>query len=268
MNELGEGVPDSWAGRALRELQRLADSLWVGVGLALIAAIFVFWRWRAIDFSNLLDVSLPAQVVAGVVYGLSLLVMAQAPRHGEAEPAPLLYAGLAAHLLKYVPGSVWQGQRLLAVGGLASVARFGLCVLIAAGIGLLASGRVVAIVGGVTVVAVGIFASARMWGLRESLRLTSLSLGVTLAVFVSGVLVGVGADLDPWWSGREVSGAWGLGVVAIPVPAGLGIRELFFSLSSMPEAAAELGVVHRVVTLVVDGVIGAVGILGFVRMRG
>lgn len=248
-------------------IQRVGGAWWLGVLLAAIAIIVVASRWRSIDFGGLLSVSPAAQVGAAVAYGLALFVIARMPMHPDTYRADIIPAGLSAHLLKYVPGSVWQGQRLLAVGGFGSVARFAVGAFASAGFGLAVSGRGLATISGVVVTVVSFTFAWRAWGRLEASRLTVLAGVAAIAVFVSGALVGLGAGIDPWWSASEVSGAWGFGVMAVPVPAGLGIRELFLSLSAMPVAAAELGVVHRVVTLVTDAVVGGIGILGVMRRR-
>lgn len=267
MNRLRREGSISEEDSVLALFMRLAGSWWLGVGLASVAIIFVVSRWRSFEFEDLQSVSLLLQIAAASVYVVGLVALAQMPRESGDRTTRLLCAGLSAQLLKYVPGSVWQGQPLLAVGGGSAIARLVAGVLMSAGVGLAISDRLLAVVLGVIVLGVAMGASWRLWGWVTSKRLLLLSIPVAMSVFISGVLVGTGAGLDPWWSGREMAGAWGLGVVAVPVPAGLGIREFFLSLSSQPQAAAQLGVVHRVVTLAADVVVGAIGMICAAKNR-
>lgn len=251
---------NSGLGLATSVLLRLLRSWWLGLILAGVATVIVISRWSSLDFEILVAVSPVAQVSAAAFYGAGLYAMAQMSREPGVRNSSIVAAGLSAQLLKYVPGSVWQGQRLLAVGGRQTVLRFALGVLTAAGASLVMSGRLSAIVLGVTMASGALLVCARTWGWSAANRILVWAMAVAASVFASGALVGWGAGLDVLWSGREIAGAWGLGVAAVPVPAGLGIRELFLSLSDAAEAAAKLGLIHRVVTLVTDA---AVGMLGF-----
>ena len=247
-------------------IQRLASSWWLGLALALAAAVFVFLSWRSVDFASLSTVTGPYLLGSGLFYGSALMLMTLIPQ-GSRVVAGLTYATMSAHLFKYVPGSIWQGQRLVAVGGMSVVFRFAFGVLTAAGLGLAVSGRMFAVLLGLGVIATALGVGWRSWGLRYAVRMALLAILIVLGVAMSGAVVGAGAHLDPWWSARQISGAWGLGVLAVPVPAGLGIRELFLSLSDMPAASAQIGLVHRVVTLAVDTLVGGIGFLLATRRR-
>lgn len=257
----------SGLGRATSVLLRLIGSWWLGFVLAGVATVIVVFRWSALDFETLVSVSPVAQVSAAAFYGAGLYAMAQMSREPGVRDSSIVAAGLSAQLLKYVPGTVWQGQRLLAVGGRQTVLRFALGVLTAAGASLAMSGRLSAVALGVTMASGALLVCRRTWGWSAANRILVWAMAVAVSVFASGALVGWGAGLDLLWSGREIAGAWGLGVAAVPVPAGLGIRELFLSLSDAAEAAAELGLVHRVVTLVTDAAVGMLGLGLLMRRR-
>lgn len=257
----------SGLGPATSVLLRLVGSWWLGFVLAGIAIVFVVSRWSSLDFETLVTVSPVAQISAATFYGAGLYAMAQMSREPGVRDSSVVAAGLSAQLLKYVPGSVWQGQRLLAVGGKLTVLRFALGVLTAAGVSLAMSGRLSAIALGVAMASGALIVCRRIWGWSAVNRILVWAMAVAVSVFASGMLVGWGAGLDLLWSGREIAGAWGLGVAAVPVPAGLGIREVFLSLSDAAEAAAKLGLVHRVVTLVTDAAVGMVGLVLLVRGR-
>ena len=153
------------------------------------------------------------------------------------------------------------------MGGMSAVFTFALGVLAAAGLGLAVSGRLISVVLGVGAFVTAIGVAWRAWGMKVAIRVGLLSLLVMAFVAVSGALVGAGAGLGAAWAAREIAGAWGLGVLVLPVPAGLGIRELFLSLSEIPAASAQLGLVHRVVTLAVDVLVGGVGFMLAARRR-
>lgn len=257
----------SGLGPATSVLLRLVGSWWLGFVLAGIATVIVVSRWSSLDFETLVSVSPVAQISAAATYGAGLYAMAQMSSQPGARDSSVVAAGLSAQLLKYVPGSVWQGQRLLAVGGRQTVLRFALGVLTAAGASLAMSGRLSAIALGVAMASGALLVCWRTWGRPAANRILIWAIAVALSVFASGALVGWGAGLDLVWSGREIAGAWGLGVAAVPVPAGLGIRELFLSLSDAAEAAAKLGLVHRVLTLVTDAAVGMLGLVLLMRNR-
>jgi hypothetical protein len=79
-------------------------------------------------------------------------------------------------------------------------------------------------------------------------------------IFASGALLGHGLDAGWLESGRGIAGAWGFGVIALPVPAGLGIRELYLSLVDPTGVGAALALTHRSLTIVADILLGVAGL--------
>ena len=87
-----------------------------------------------------------------------------------------------------------------------------------------------------------------------------MSWAVVLAIGLSGGILGAAMGMSFIATGRDIVSAWGLGVLVVPVPAGLGIRELYLSVAGTTGMALEVGVVHRLISLVADIVIGLVGL--------
>ncbi len=257
--------PVSSKDRLLEALPRWVNSWQLGLGLAVTALVFVAYRWQTVDLSGVLSLPLGFVLSAAFAYGAALVCLALVPVSERQSGDQIVSAGLAAHLLKYVPGSLWQGQRLFAAGGRTAVGQFALGVLLAAGLGLGLSSRGLWVVLGFVLVMVSTVQNLRFWGVRLAVRSLVFGSLATAGVAISGAMAGAALGLEPIQSGREITGAWGFGVLAIPVPAGIGMRELYLSFSASPDAAAQLGLVHRVLTMAADAVVGLVGFLSIRR---
>lgn len=241
---------------------RWSRSWQVGSAIAVFAGIFVFSNWRSVEWSGLYEIAPELLTGAAIGYGGALMVLGLVVSPGRGRRSLQLFgSGLAAQLLKYAPGTIWQGQRLYSVGGASVVAQFAGTIFVAAGLGLVVSGA--SVVGAIGVVAVvgTLVAGHRLFGSFITLRIGLFSVMVAAGVGVSGALIGKGLGLDAISSGRDVVGAWGLGALTVPVPAGLGVRELYLSLAtSGSDAVPQLAVAHRALTLVMDVMIGIWGL--------
>lgn len=245
-------------------LQNLAQNSWVGLALGVTALIVVAIRWQQVDITVLVDSDPLTLIISGLSYALALIAFAFLSHPLDETSRVAIGAGLSAHALKYVPGTIWQGQRLLAVGGPSAVAKFAAGVVLAGGFALVTSGVLIWAASGTAVVLVVVVFVGRQWGPRELRRLMSIAILGFVAILGSGFLLGLSLGFDAWGAARDVAGAWGLGVLVVPVPAGLGVREIYFAASAASETGAALAVAHRTVTLIADACVGS---LGFVLLR-
>lgn len=243
---------------------RWTRSWQLGLVLAVIAVIFVVINWQTVDFSVFSGLSTGDLILSALAYGAALWLIAYAVlpdrTAGGRNSRPILGSGLAAQLLKYVPGTLWQGQRVYATGGMGAVARFTSAGFLAAGVSLIISGRLLSSMLGVAAVVVTFGLSVRYLGSKVALRVALVSFIVSVGVATSGAFVGSSLGLDAVSAGREVAGAWGFGILVVPVPAGLGVRELYLSLASEAALGPNLALTHRAMTLAVDFAIGSIGI--------
>lgn len=247
----------------MAELVSFARSWKLGLPLATAAIAVVVIRLESEDFELLGSVSPIAIAGSGLSYAFGLLALAVAPTTVGGFDRRTLGSGMAAHLLKYVPGSVWQGQRLFAVGGAGAVGRFVLVVVLAAGAALLASGHLWSTLVGATVTVMAVWLGNRAWGGRAVIWFLSIGVSAALAIGVSGGILGAAMGIGFVESARDIGAAWGLGVVAVPVPAGLGVRELYLSVGSDSALSIGLGLAHRMVSLGADAIVGWVGLTAF-----
>jgi uncharacterized membrane protein YbhN (UPF0104 family) len=99
----------------------------------------------------------------------------------------------------------------------------------------------------------------------------SKMLGLIAIAVPTWVLVGVSSvfvarslhfDQNPFRIAFAAVAAWIIGFLAVPVPAGLGLRELIFvALCGLPAGpAAAVAAIARLILILVDGVGGAVGL--------
>jgi len=100
---------------------------------------------------------------------------------------------------------------------------------------------------------------------RKMLGLILVSVPGWVAVGVASVLVAqaLGFDHQSARVAFAAIAAWIIGFLAVPVPAGAGIRELVFVwLSGLPAAeATSVAAVARVMLIIVDGLGGIIGLL-------
>lgn len=224
------------------------------------AFIVVAVRWQELDFSGLQRLTPISAVSATAVYLIALVALAFVP--GQPRPTKRGVAGgLKAQLVKYVPGGVWQAQPLLVAGGGVTVALFAIGVFAAASLGLAASGSRVLLVGGGLLFVFCVTYVRYKWGLSIAVRLGLLAAVATALIALSGAVVGSGLGLESIASAREVAGGWGLGVLAVPIPAGLGVREAYISLAGAETSGPLLALTHRVVTLIGDVGVGLAGFM-------
>ena len=261
-NTAGEGDPPRWKGDSLTLVLRWARSWKLGLLLMVVALAFVFVAWRDADFSGLTAAGWGSIAASAMAYGVAVLLMAAAViENTSSKSSTSLAAGLSTQLFKYVPGTIWQGQRILASDGVSGIGRFAGVVLIAAALGLGASGRGVSIAIALIVGAVVLGLTWRSSGQSAAARVVGLGLGVAIGISLSGAALGAGLGMEAGQVGREIAGAWGLGVLIVPVPAGIGVRELYLSLGATSDATAQLAIAHRSMTLVIDVAFGLLGVL-------
>ncbi|MGD2101697.1 MAG: hypothetical protein PVG83_05620 [Acidimicrobiia bacterium] len=263
MSKSGSDTPGSeFVGpAAVQVLLSWARSWQLGLILAVLAIGFVAVSWRSVDFDQLFVLPPGAILGSAGAYAMALGSIALAVwQPGPPPPRTVIGSGLAAQILKYVPGSVWQGQRILGVAGWRALTRFTGVVFAAAGIGLAVSGGTIAVIAGVSVVAVTLTICIRFLSPGEAASVGLVSAVTVISIVLSGAFLGWGLGIDPMASGRDVVGAWGLGALAVPIPAGVGIREFYFSVTNDPDVGAQLAIGFRAVTLIVDVVVGSLGL--------
>lgn len=254
---------ESRAARVGMLVKKLVRSRITGVVLAVASLIVIFDRWGDAPWDRLSEVRPSSLALSAVAYAIAPVALAYGAFgsiRGEVGGA-----GLATQLLKYVPGTVWQAHPIYATAGAQGVASYGLSVLLAASLALAISGLPLATVSG----AVAAFIVAGfVWyrqGAALTLRMTTTALIAVFALALSGAALATAFDVDPLTTGTRVSAAWGAGVWAVPVPAGLGVREAFLAITSGPDLAP-LVATHRLVTLVADVVLGLLG-LGLLKVQ-
>lgn len=245
-------------------LDRLLRSRLLSLTLIAIAGWFIVSRWVSADWSPLRSVDLGWLLVAATSY--SLVPLGIAIGAGARLRNRLFRSVLAAQLHKYIPGGVWQAQPLVSAGGFSFAGRMALATFVTAGVAIALGTtgwvRLAALVTAGTLVAVYGWRS----GARDGMLLLCAG-GIAAAFMVgSGAAVSSALGLDGLRVGRAVGAAWGFGVIAIPVPSGLGVREASLTILLAGDGAA-VAASHRLVTLVADVVMGAAGIGVFTRMR-
>ena len=253
--------------RLVERAQTLARSRIFGSALAVIAVILVWLQWRGLDFSEMGRLTLADAVYAAAFYAVGVLFLAVVPAAAASDKGQVLGASLTAQLLKYVPGGVWQAQPIYSRGGGSSVLLFALGVLSAAGLALVPSGSWVLFIVGIGVVGIVAAYLWVKWGAVATIRTVAIAALAFLGIGISGAFVGSGLGLDAVTSAREVAGAWGLGVVMIPVPAGIGVRELYISIADTTGSGPLLALTHRGITLAVDVAAGLCGYALIAWMR-
>jgi hypothetical protein len=253
--------------RAVSRLNRIARSRVLGLVLVIAALIVVVTQWRGMDFTGLQRLAPGRALLALLAYLGALVALAAIP--GAVRPGTgALEGGLKAQLVKYVPGGLWQAQPLLAAGGGGSVALFAIGVLAAASLGLTLSGSwLLVLAGGLVFVSCALYVRFK-WSPLHALRTVLLVLGAVAGITLSGALVGSGLGLEAVASGREVVGGWGLGVLAVPIPAGIGVREAYIGMVGANDWGPVLALTHRVVTVAGDVIAGLAGITLARRRKG
>ena len=243
-----------WQQRA----ERLLRSPVLAVVLVAGAAVFIANRWHDADWSTLAAAHPAWLAVAGLGYGAALLALACTATGGPTTSA--WPAVLEAQLHKYIPGSVWQAQPLIASGGTGLAARFAHATLLSAALAIAVGvGGWISLIAGL---ASGLLVAGAAWKLGPRQALISLGWSV-VAVFLlasSGAAVAAALGFEPARAGRAVGAAWGLGVAAIPVPSGIGVREATLTVL-LAEQGAAVAAAHRLVTLGVDVAVGTGALL-------
>lgn len=238
--------------------ERLMRSPLLSAGLILTAGVFIAFRWRSTDWTALATAKIGWLLLGGLAYAAALLALPIAATGGP--DRRIWRAAFEAQLHKYVPGSVWQAQPLVAVGGLRLALRVGWATILTAAIAIAAN------VQGWVLVAtsIALVCLIAVSGARLGWRFTAKGVfwaGVAaLLMITSGALVAVGLGMDFVSVGRAVGAAWGFGVLAVPVPSGIGIREASMTLL-LSEQGPPVAAAHRLLTLVVDVVVGSSAVL-------
>jgi hypothetical protein len=238
----------------IRQAEKVVTSPIVGAALLVASAIFITVRWAESDLSVIRSAD-PRWLISGAVsYTVALLSLAGAGFHRL--EGRVISTVFEAQLYKYVPGGVWQSRPLLRAGGVGLVGRYALATLVSAvlAIALVTTGpgrvAVVALVAIVTLV------SMVRLGPVSGLRFITLATLTVSLIAGSGACVAMAVGLSPFDAARAVAGGWGAGVLAVPVPGGLGVREAAIMVVGGSDAAA-LAAIHRLVTLTTDVVLGA-----------
>ena len=250
--------------RTMEMIESVARSRTAGVVLVLAAAVFLSVAWRDADFGVAASAKPLWLVVAACLYGAAIVALAAV----ASTPLSIrdLVPVLDAQIFKYVPGGLPQSAPLLRAGGARLVGRYALATLVSALAGvLIAAPRNLRIALAMTLTLVAAFGYQRL-GARRLLRKGALVAGVALLIAASGSAVALSLDLDPALAGRAVAGGWGIGVLALPVPSGLGVREAAIALLAGPELAA-VAVLHRLVTFVTDLSLGVLAVVLRSRFR-
>jgi hypothetical protein len=233
--------------------ERIIRSPVLGAVLVLGSVGFVVARWRSADWSVFADARLTLLAGAGAVYVVGVLALATAAA-GRFDLAVWPRA-LESQLFKYIPGGVWQSQPLVEHGGIGLAGRFAWATLLGAALAVVGGGtgwvRVLAAVGVAALVA----------GLAHWLSVAAAAWGLVfaclaaVAIGASGGLVAGALGSDVPGSARAVAAAWGVGVAAVPVPGGLGVREAALTVI-LGDDAAPIAATHRLITLVSDATLG------------
>lgn len=259
MKNLSHTRERSPLGRLYKFLNVAARSWQFGLLLMAIAAVVVVNRWDLPEMRSLGELPFGSLVLAGLAYASGLVVLTYVSVLDVENRLQSVGRALRAQVLKYIPGSVWQVQALLAEGGRRSVAIYGASGILAAGQGLLFSPYALVAVCGLVIVAGTVLVAAKTLGPRSTLICLFAASVLVGTIWVSGGLVGAGLGLGFLESARQIASAWAVGVVAIPVPAGLGIREMYLAIGS--PSLVELGIAHRLVTFLVDLVVPIAGLV-------
>ena len=180
----------------------------------------------------------------------------------------VFFGSMASQTLKYVPGSIWQTSYIFAEATVKGVGIYVAATLFAAAAALsIADASAIRFVGIAGVGALLIAAVVRL-GFQRAIRACSLAAGAAAFVVLSGMAIarslGAGSSL-----GLDLATGWGMGVLAVPVPAGLGVREGVLSVvsDSEPGVTVAASALHRIATTLADGIIGGLGILWWRRSR-
>jgi hypothetical protein len=243
---------------ATRLVERLAKSPVLGTVLVVVSATFIAGRWSAADLHELTDARVDWLVVSGLSYagGVASLAMAATGRMQRS----VLQPAFEAQLYKYIPGGFWQGGPWIRVGGLSLVGRYAAATVAAAVVSLaLATTGVLLLACAALIIVVGIMLQPRI-GWPTLARSSTLILLTVFLIAGSGAAIGFALGRDPLSMGRAVGAAWGTGVLAVPVPGGLGVREAALTLLEGAEAAP-VAAMHRLVTLSTDVLLGIGAIL-------
>jgi len=252
--------------------RRLLRNPLIGIGFAVVAIAFVATRWSD-SWTELKGLAAGAHwlglAAALVLYVLALLAIAAGIAISLGPSAGVFWGALGGQLLKYIPGAVWQGIPTAAERSTSGYLTYGAVTLGAASVGLLLSRRPLIVAAGFAFCAILLFAGFRSASPATTVTVALLVVVAVVCLAASAAAVGSMYGLDPATWGRDLAAAWGVGVLSIPVPAGLGIRELALTGFSEADTAtiALVATSHRSVTLVGDVAAGVVGLIAHARVR-
>ncbi len=244
----------------------------IGVSTALVAIGFVATKWSD-SWGQLRDLAAGAQWVGLVaslaLYVLALLAVAAGISMSLDRSVWVFWGALGGQLLKYIPGAIWQGIPTAAERSIGGYLTYAVVTLGAAGVGLLLSRQTLIVGFGVALCAALFFLGAKYRSVSTAAQVGLVIVTAVLLLAASGAAIGMTYGLDPFTWGRDMAAAWSLGVLSIPIPAGLGIRELALTGLSDADVAsvALVATSHRAVTLFGDVAAGAIGLIAYSRMR-
>ncbi len=228
--------------------RRVSRSRLLGTVLAAVALWFAVTTWERPEVDLSAGTMTLALVGSALLYAGALLSL-------SASLGRLWVSGLASQLLKYVPGTIWQAQPTMAAGGWDAMGRLVAATVVGALLAVSCAGGWVT-AAGLVATAIALAAVAKIRGNRAAAL--TLAAGATAAVLLgaSGAVIGfaVGAGGFEW--ARAVAAGWGAGVLALPVPAGLGVREAVFAVMGPVETGAVVAAAHRTATVAIDVVVG------------
>ena len=245
---------------------RLARNPLIGVALAVIGIVVLAFSGRHVWSESrdaFASASLSYVALASVAFAAATVSLALSISFLVDRGRVMWFGAMASQLLKYIPGSVWQTAFLYSDAMFRGVGVYVGVTLFAAATALALSAVPVLVIPAALVMVTLFTLGARSIGFGRvsvAASLAGLSGGFVL---VSGLLTAaaIGSDLQ---LGRELATVWGIGVLAIPVPAGLGVREGAIALLSTSDPGTVLAVatLHRLATTVADGCVGAFGLWG------
>lgn len=256
---------------ALVRLQRVARHPMFGLVIAVIGIVVLVaggrGEWMEAR-ASLGAANLGLVVVAGIAFGAGTFMLAMAATYALSGRERMLYGSMASQALKYIPGSVWQTSFVFAEASISGVATFAGVTFFTAAVALGVSGILVLQLVGLAFASALLAVAVRRLGTRRTAVVGGMAVGSAAFIVASGVAVSasVGASIN---LGFDIGTSWAIGVMAIPVPAGLGVREGVMTVVADDAAAVVLAVsaLHRVATTAADALVGGAGILLWRRSR-